>query len=131
MDVNNDEQPYTECLSAADEDASVPVTPVCRYVYIGDVVHYFVEAPGANRHNVTVTINSYTDPMELIIDAVVHREHRLDRHYYARIQMHGYDHTLEDSSYDVSNGEIHFWSPYKLMAPQPQPQFPLPRSLLH
>ena len=127
MNVNNGAhaQQYTECLSAADEDATVPVTPVCRYLYIDDVVHFFVEAPGANRYNVNVTINTYTEPMELVIYAVVHREHRLDRRYFARIQMHGYDYTVENSNYDVSNGEIHFWSPYKLIAPQPQ--VPLPR----
>ena len=125
MNVNNGAQQYTECLSAADEDATVPVTPVCRYLYIDDVVHFFVEAPGANRYNVNVTVNTYTEPMELVIYAVVHREHRLDRRYFARIQMHGYDYTIENSNYDVSNGEIHFWSPYKLIAPQPQ--VPLPR----
>ena len=121
MNVNNGAhaQQYTECLSAADEDATVPVTPVCRYLYIDDVVHFFVEAPGANRYNVSVTVNTYTEPIELVINAVVHRLYRLDRRYFARIQMHGYDYTVENSNYDVSNGEIHFWSPYKLIAPQP------------
>nr|POF12638.1 abc transporter f family member 3 [Quercus suber] len=77
MNVNNGAQQYTECLSAADEDATVPVTPVCRYLYIGDVVHFFVEAPGANRYNVTVTINANTEPMELVINAVVSHDENL------------------------------------------------------
>ena len=37
MNVNNGAhaQQYTECLSAAAaEDAAVPVTPVCRYLYM-------------------------------------------------------------------------------------------------
>ena len=95
MNVNNGAhaQQYTQCLPALAEDPAVPVTPVCRYLYIDDVVHYFEEAPGANLHNVTVTIN--LEPMELIIDAAVQREHRLDRLYLARIQMDGYDFILE------------------------------------
>ena len=127
MNVNNGAhaQQYTECLSAAAaEDAAVPVTPVCRYLYNDDVVHYFVEAPGANLHNVTVTIN--LEPMELIIDAAVQREHRLDRLYLARIQMDGYDFILENTSYRVSNGEIHVWFPFVFNGPQVSP----PRSPL-
>ena len=126
MNVNNGAhaQQYTQCLPALAEDAAVPVTPVCRYLYIDDVVHYFEEAPGANLHNVTVTIN--LEPMELIIDAAVQREHRLDRLYLARIQMDGYDFILENTSYRVSNGEIHVWFPFVFNGPQVSP----PRSPL-
>ena len=91
---------------------------------IDDVVHYFVEAPGANLRNVTVTIN--LEPMELIIDAAVQREHRLDRLYLARIQMDGYDFILENTRYRVSNGEIHVWFPFVFNGPQVSP----PRSPL-
>ena len=108
---NNGAQQYTECLpAAADQDPTVAVTPVCRHLYIGEVVHYFVEAAGVTKQNATVNINR--EPMELIIEAVVQREHRVNREYKARIRMDSHDYLLENASWDASDGEIHAWFPF-------------------
>ena len=124
MNVNN----FTPCLPATSEDGSVPVKPVCKYTYIGSVLHFFVEAAGATRQNVTVKANR--EPTEFIIEAVVQREHRADRCYYARIGLwytNFCKYSYENMGWDVSNGEIHVWFPFKFIASHPQ--IPL-RSLL-
>ena len=110
MNVNN----FTPCLPATAEDGSVPVKPVCMYTSIGSVVHFFVEAAGATRQNVTIKVNR--EAMEFIIEAVVQREHRADRRYYARIRLlHTTvcEYSYENMGWDVSNGEIHVWFPFK------------------
>ena len=111
MNVNNGAQQYTQCLpTTADQDATVAVTPVCRHLYFGEVLHFFVEAAGVTNQNVTVNINR--QPMELIIEAVVQREQRVNREYYARIRMDDHDYLLENAGWDASDGEIHAWFPF-------------------
>ena len=112
MNVNN----FTPCLPATVEDGSVPVKPVCIYTCIGSVLHYFVEAAGATQQNVTIKVNR--EQMEFIIEAVVQREHRADRRYYARIQLlhtNFYKYSYQNMGWDVSNGEIHVWFPFKFI----------------
>ena len=119
---------FTPCLPATAEDGSVPVKPACKYTFIGSVLHFFVEAAGATRQNVTVKANR--EPTEFIIEAVVQREHRADRCYYARIGLwytNFCKYSYENMGWDVSNGEIHVWFPFKFIASHPQ--IPL-RSLL-
>ena len=124
MNVNGLQQ-YTQCEPATAENANVPVMPVCRYIYVGEVLHVFVEAPGVTQQNVIVNLTT-TEPMELIINALAQREHRVNRRYYARIRMNTNHHyILETSGWDVFDGEIHLWFPFVFNLPQPQPQVPL------
>ncbi|KAK7832510.1 hypothetical protein CFP56_026357 [Quercus suber] len=50
------ERVYTACLPH--EEDTGPVTPVCTYNYIGEVLHIYIEAAGATPVNTTVTITN-------------------------------------------------------------------------
>ena len=115
---------YSECEPAAAEDPNVYVSPVCRYLYVREVLHIFVEAPGVTRENVTFELTDER-PDVLIILAVAKRQHRLDRHYLAQILMPPNHYVLETEGWDVSNGEIHLWFPFILNLPPDRTQAPL------
>ena len=115
---------YTECEHAAAEDSNVYVTPVCTYLYVREVLHVFVEAPGVTKENVTVEVTNER-PKVLIILAVAKRQHRVHRHYFAQMLMATNHYVLETKGWDVSNGEIHLWFPFILNLPTDRTQAPL------
>nr|POF10986.1 hypothetical protein CFP56_13505 [Quercus suber] len=107
------ERVYTRCLPH--EEDTGPVTPVCTYNFIGEVLHIYVEAAGATPVNTTVSLTNVSR-YELTVDAVVQRPNRGDRHYRALLPMPRLFYLPRRYfARTVSNGLIHICFPFQLL----------------